>query len=299
MKRIFIASVYVLFAVIVNAQNVGIGTATPVAKLNIVGNSSSPSIPGATSTGVFRIGIFSNEGIDFGKLPSDPFTAWMQAGYDAIKTDPLSLQPLGGNVGIGVLSPAYRLQVHENVDANVYMNITNTITGSTGTDGLLIGLTGNAATITNLENGSLKFGTNNLTRVMVDATGNVGVGSLVPTEKLDVSGNIKLSGEINRTATGNANLVPIAWGNIEPTGAINISSSTNNFTVTRTSVGTYYILISGESYHFQNYSTIVTPIGSTPVLATTGSGGGELFVKMFSITGAGVDSQFNFIIYKK
>jgi uncharacterized protein (TIGR02145 family) len=106
MKRIFIAGAFILFVATVHAQNVGIGTTTPVAKLNIVGVGSSPAIPGTTSTGIFRIGISPNEGIDFGKLPSSPFSAWMQAGYNASSTDPISLQPLGGNVGIGILSPA-------------------------------------------------------------------------------------------------------------------------------------------------------------------------------------------------
>ncbi len=106
MKRIFIAMAFIMFADMVQAQNVGIGTATPVAKLNIVGAGSSPAIPGATSTGVFRIGVNANEGIDFGKLITSPFSAWMQSGFNAVTPDPISLQPLGGNVGIGILSPA-------------------------------------------------------------------------------------------------------------------------------------------------------------------------------------------------
>jgi Protein of unknown function (DUF1566) len=107
MKRIFIASALILFTATVQAQNVGIGTPTPVAKLNIVGNSSSPAIPGATSTGVFRIGISVDQGIDFGKQNTTPYSAWMQAGFGGVIPDPLSLQPLGGNVGIGTISPQF------------------------------------------------------------------------------------------------------------------------------------------------------------------------------------------------
>jgi hypothetical protein len=55
MKKIFIAGAFILFAAIVHAQNVGIGTPTPVAKLNIVGVGSSPTIPGLTSTAVFEL----------------------------------------------------------------------------------------------------------------------------------------------------------------------------------------------------------------------------------------------------
>ena len=106
MKRIFIAGMLILFAAMVYAQNVGIGTATPVAKLNIVGNSSGPSIPGTASTGVLRIGISVNQGIDFGKLITPPFSGWIQSGFNGDTPDPLSLQPLDGQVGIGILSPA-------------------------------------------------------------------------------------------------------------------------------------------------------------------------------------------------
>ncbi len=87
------------------AQNVGVGTATPPARLTTQGDYSSPSIPGSTSTGVLRVGVSSNEGIDFGKSQTPPYSGWMQAGFNSIFSDPLSLQPLGGSVGIGTITP--------------------------------------------------------------------------------------------------------------------------------------------------------------------------------------------------
>jgi len=39
-------------------------------------------------------------------------------------------------------------------------------------------------------------GTAGLSRLAIDSTGNVGIGHINPTEKLDVLGNIKLSGNI-------------------------------------------------------------------------------------------------------
>jgi hypothetical protein len=116
------------FPIIVFAQNVGIGTTAPVTKLNIAGGGSSPAIPGATSTALFRIGIGTAEGIDFGKMGSSPFSAWMQAGLNGAVPDPLSLQPIGGNVGIGTISPAEKLDVSGNI------NITGTIKAN-GVDG--------------------------------------------------------------------------------------------------------------------------------------------------------------------
>ena len=89
-------------------QRVGIGTETPKAKLDLLGASSLPTIPGITSTGVLRIGIDTIEGIDIGKTGNFPYIGWIQSGYNGSAADPLTLQPLGGSVGIGTgtASPA-------------------------------------------------------------------------------------------------------------------------------------------------------------------------------------------------
>ncbi len=91
--------------------NVGIGTATPPAKLSVIGGNSIPSIPGVNSTGIFRIGALSNDGMDFGKSSLAPYSGWIQNGYNATVADPLSLNPLGGNVGIGTFTPAASAQL--------------------------------------------------------------------------------------------------------------------------------------------------------------------------------------------
>ena len=102
-------------------QKVGIGTTTPVATLNLVGPGSLPTIPGITSSGIFRIGATYNEGIDIGKMLDSTFAGWIQAGYDGYVTDPLSLQPMGGNVGIGNVNPGNKLSVtgSANITGNV------------------------------------------------------------------------------------------------------------------------------------------------------------------------------------
>ena len=104
------------------AQNVGIGTTTPPAKLTVLGSPSNPSFPGTASTGTFRIGVVANEGIDFGKMGSPSYAGWIQAGYNGTE-DPLSLQPSGGNVGIGTTTPANRLSVSGNVDISGNLGI--------------------------------------------------------------------------------------------------------------------------------------------------------------------------------
>jgi hypothetical protein len=91
-------------------DNVGIGTATPPAKLSVLAGPSQPSIPGTSSTGVFRIGVRPNEGMDFGKSNTAPYSGWIQNGF-ANFSEPLSLNPLGGNVGIGTMTPAESAQL--------------------------------------------------------------------------------------------------------------------------------------------------------------------------------------------
>lgn len=88
-----------------HAQKVGIGTTTPAAKLDIRGTASSPSIPGINSTGIIRLGLNDTEGIDIGKMLVAPYSGWIQTGFDGSIADPLSFQPVGGNVGIGTANP--------------------------------------------------------------------------------------------------------------------------------------------------------------------------------------------------
>jgi hypothetical protein len=104
--------------------------------------------------------------------------------------------------------------------------------------------------------------------------------------------------ELHRTSTGNANLVPIAYGNITAAGFVQTSSG-NVTLIPDGIVGYYNIEIAGEDYQFQQYITVVTAIGSTvPTIACTGSGDGKLQVYLYTITGADVDQNFHFVVYK-
>lgn len=104
-----------------SAQNVGVGTTSPPSRLTTVGDYSNPTIPGTTSTGVLRVGVSTsnNEGIDIGKSGAPNFSGWVQSGFDGNITDALSLQPLGGSVGIGVLVP----------NASAALDVTSTTQG--------------------------------------------------------------------------------------------------------------------------------------------------------------------------
>lgn len=124
-----------------------------------------------------------------------------------------------GYIGIGTTSPAYRLDVngaaqfsgviHSTVPIGPFLNA---ISGTTGeqflnignSNGLLamgienqaggafaIGSLPNAALINQYYAKSMQFGTDNRVRMTIDATGNIGIGTTTPSEKLSVNGNIR------------------------------------------------------------------------------------------------------------
>ena len=98
-------------------NRVGIGTDSPLAKLNVLGGYTDPLIPGNTSNGILRIGAAFNDGLDIGKKAGGTLDVWLQAGFSG-NADPISLQPLGGNVGIGLLSPSAKLEVEGGIKAD-------------------------------------------------------------------------------------------------------------------------------------------------------------------------------------
>jgi hypothetical protein len=92
-----------------------------------------------------------------------------------------------GFVGIGTATPYNRLQVHNSLNDSNFIRITNSVSGLTATDGLLIGARGTGAAIINRENGSLLLGTNNDTIMSVNTNGRIGIGNLTPAAALQIN----------------------------------------------------------------------------------------------------------------
>jgi len=107
-----------------------------------------------------------------------------------------------GNVGIGTSSPNARLDV---VGSS---QIRQQYTGAS--NGFQIGQFNSSgdASINNQANANLLLATNNTERMRIDSSGNVGIGTSSPADKLHVEGNIYL-GASNRTiyTGGSANLI--------------------------------------------------------------------------------------------
>ena len=92
--------------------NVGIGTTAPTSKLEV---SVTQSDTMTDDTAAFAIKGNGGDGILMGQRATTPYAAWIAAGYlPNIGTShnyPLTLQPHGGNVGIGTTSPISSLHL--------------------------------------------------------------------------------------------------------------------------------------------------------------------------------------------
>jgi hypothetical protein len=207
------------------------------------------------------------------------------------------------NVGIGTNTPFGKLQInHRGSVINPTLNLVDS-SSNTGPIILFRNLGGAKtweirAYLNHLmaNNDYLDFVNNGDILATIVSSGNFGIGNISPAEKLDVGGTIKLSGELNRTSTGNSNMVPIAYGNISSTGAIN--SGSGNFSVSKPLSGWYSITITGEPFFLTSYTSVATPIGNAAFVATS-SGSGNLLVFTYNMSGVSTDNSFCFAVYKQ
>jgi hypothetical protein len=108
-----------------------------------------------------------------------------------------------GNLLLGTTASNYRLNVKGGGtvgDSSVYAQFTTLDTGTTATDGLLIGLgvgSSPAAYVGQYENAPLIFLTNGVEKMRVDSNGTVGIGETSPQTKLHMTdGTFRIDGVV-------------------------------------------------------------------------------------------------------
>jgi hypothetical protein len=83
----------------------------------------------------------------------------------------------GANVGVDLPLPANRLHINNTTAANTYAQITNSLTGTTSADGLLLGVSSTGiATINYQEANDFKIMNNSNTPIWMNSTGHTGIG---------------------------------------------------------------------------------------------------------------------------
>jgi len=213
-------------SIIGSSGNVGIGTTSPTAKLDVYGNlrvgttgtftiSQSPF-----STTVFYVGAGNGSTITFGAPASNTQDVSVQGdlySYQGSIGTKLSgsfnnkITYNGdnylnsGNLGIGTTSPQEKLHVIEEVPGTTLIEVENTRTNSNAGIKLSSGQTNYNVAFTNA-NGDFQIYNSSTAKeeITIAANGKVGIGATSPSEKLEVDGNVKANNYINQRVAWNS-----------------------------------------------------------------------------------------------
>jgi hypothetical protein len=134
-------------------------------------------------------------------------------------------------------------------------------------------------------------------------TGNVGIGTTNPSQKLEVVGNIETNGKVIRPSSGTANLIPIAYGRVFCNIADDcfFDSGTSNWNLNKLATGHWEIDVTTETLNRDTNTAIVTISDSNNIgfITTTLSNvTGNLEVKTYNTAGTLATRNFSFVIYR-
>lgn len=107
---------------------------------------------------------------------------------------------------------------------------------------------------------------------------------------------IDLDGELNASNTGNANMIPLAYGTVDSNG--DIVTGTGNFVVLLVSNVFRIDFNNNESLSYSNTVCLITPISTVARTSSTTISDSDLNVRFFNADGAPVLTTFQFVIYK-
>ncbi|NBB22350.1 hypothetical protein GVN20_23550 [Runella sp. CRIBMP] len=138
----------------------------------------------------------------------------------------------------------------------------------------------------------------NGTHIYNNNSGNVGIGIQSPTQKLDIVGNIKLTGKVNTPTTGDYSLIPIAVATVQDNGVL-LTGTSNIGTIETLAAGHRRITITGQTLSIGSNSVVGSTFASFPVLVNFLIINGQLEVKTYNISGTLQNAPFSFAIYKE
>ena len=150
---------------------------------------------------IYNGNVVTNPNTWIGTITNQPFIM-------KTSSQPRVIIDASGKVGIGTQTPRNLSHLHGGLSA-VYSQFTNTATTDTNTtSGFRIGIDANGNAIlrnkySSSTNGTMNFYTADLERMRISNAGNVGIGTILPRERLEVNGNILVSGRILVANDGN------------------------------------------------------------------------------------------------
>jgi hypothetical protein len=207
-------------------DRVGIGTSSPSSRLTVAGTIES------TSGGL----KFPDQSIQTTAVTSTSAGGWVKG------TGKVTLATITDNVGIGTTEPTQKLEVSS--ASEPLIKITNTL--MSGSPSLMMGMNnGNNAAFFQATNGKdFKFYNGQYALTILGSNGYVGIGTVSPTQRLQIAGNINFEGT-NPTIYGLSGGVGV--GNVN-TGWY--SDATNVAARLPVSTGDFYVQGPGDTPNY-------------------------------------------------
>jgi hypothetical protein len=230
--------------------NIGIGTLSPSAKLHVSGNAQVMNLVGADHAyiGWYPDGISAGRKgyLGYPGASTDNFTIGNE-----IASGHIILTTNGGNVGIGTTTPAEKLDVYGaiSIGGNIFASASSTYNFLYRRDGGVGIYLGGADPANYYDNNAHYFRdrSSNIKMYINSSTGDVGIGTISPSNKLQVQGNVSASSYTSSISNGvgyfgtSSFAVSASWA---PSAVVSTyTNATDNRVLTSTGAGG----INGES----------------------------------------------------
>ncbi|WPU64038.1 tail fiber domain-containing protein [Peredibacter starrii] len=159
--------------------NIGVGTTAPGAKMEIQAPNIMSNIGANALLRLMSTSSANNDYIQFGWLGED---VWGLMSADSATHKNFSIQPFGGNVGIGTSNPGAQLDVNGQIMFSTKKGYLGYYTPLNQVEMGGVGAT------------NVSLVTNGISRLNIDTTGRVGIGTTSPAYVLDVTGDLRITG---------------------------------------------------------------------------------------------------------
>ncbi len=259
-------------SMITTGGNIGIGTATPQAKLDVNGGNIHLNVmPGLFSTGKIRLGRSDNSAVRFSEIEvaNSSVAADNYIGFNVHSTASAStasrvLTLVGnGNVGIANTSPTFLLDINGTARATTITGATLAMTNATATNIVSTSITSASALVTNVST------TNISSSAITSATLNVSVGiTTTNLRSTDItSGTLNLTTGIT-SGTAQIGTAFITGGTVTNLLTTSVTSSTLNLTTGITSAAGF--LTGGTITNLMTTNITTTNLRSTTAIVNGG-----------------------------